>query len=355
VDVTPNKTSCTPKNISPSILHFLNKSSQKSNTTTVTSSNYCNISKSNDTDARTVKENEHSDKTDSGAIDRKTSDHNSVSVSVETSLNVTNNDTNESDVKSIDSKSRLPCKRKLVCDYEDENPRKRQNVRELEFQSPKKTECSGGNIVKSPWKCDENPQKWLHTCNSAASRPIGSPRKRCEVLKQISTTTSSPTKCSKSSSQSVPAHVRTNLFETFQSPTVNLPNLVVEGTVRDINVHFNQCDKENSPKMDWLTKKRLEKESESVTTLLTKDSGSSKLNKTKLISQECSLLRKDSKSPRTNKKNKSQEEMLLRKSLSSPCPSKGCNSQEDDLSLKEVEYFVFIEYEHQVSNFSAIS
>jgi hypothetical protein len=175
------------------------------------------------------------------------------------------------------------------------------------------------------------------------------------VLKQISTTTSSPTKCSKSSSQSVPAHVRTNLFQTFQSPTVNLPNLVVEGTVKDINVHFKQCDKENSPKMDWLTKKRLEKESESVTTLVTKDSGSSKFNKIKLISQECSLLRKDSKSPRTNKKNKSQEEMLLRKSLSSPFPSRGCNSQEEDLSLKKVVYFVFIEYEHQVSNFSAIS
>jgi hypothetical protein len=63
----------------------------------------------------------------------------------------------------------------------------------------------------------------------------------------------------------------------------------VEGTVKDINVHFKQCDKENSPKMDWLTKKRLEKESESVTTLVTKDSGSSKFNKIKLISQECSL------------------------------------------------------------------
>jgi hypothetical protein len=50
-----------------------------------------------------------------------------------------------------------------------------------------------------------------------------------------------------------------------------------------------------------------------------------------------------------------QEEMLLRKSLSSPFPSRGCNSQEEDLSLKKVEYFVFIEYEHQVSNFSAIS
>ena len=345
MDVTPNKTSCTPKNVSPSILHFLNKSSQKSNTI-VTSSNDSNISKSNDTITRTVKENEHSDKTDNGAINRKTSDQNSVSVSVETSLNVTNEDTNESDVKSIDSKSRLPCKRKLVCDYEDENPRKRQNVRELEFvmSSPKKTECSGGNIVKSPWKCDENPQKWLHACNSVASPPIGSPRKRCEVLKQISTPTNSPTKCSKSSSsQSVPAHVRTNLFETFRSPTVDLPNLVVEGTVRDINVHFKQCDKENSPKiskMDWLTKKRLEKESESVTTLLAKDSGSPKLNKTKLVSQECSLLRKDSKSPRTNKKNKSQEEMLLRKSLSSPYPSRGCNSQEDESSLKEVEYFI---------------
>jgi hypothetical protein len=64
-------------------------------------------------------------------------------------------------VKSIDSKSHLPCKRKLVC--EDENPRKRQNVREHEFvmSSPKKMECSGENIVKSPWKCDENPQKWF--------------------------------------------------------------------------------------------------------------------------------------------------------------------------------------------------
>ncbi|VDI80479.1 denticleless [Mytilus galloprovincialis] len=299
VEITPNKIPCTPKTVSPSILHFLSKSAQKAT---------C-------------------DKIDK--LDNKSN----VTESTKSIDNSCDNIISQSTSKSVlvkcneESMTRVSCKRKLVCDdEEDDNPRKRHNIGDQDFvlSSPNKPSTSSTNVMRSPWKCDDNPQKWLQTSKMAS--PIGSPRKRCAILLEKSTTDNSPSKLSLAATpKSVPSHVKTKLFNS--SPTVNLPNLVEEGTVRDINVNFKKCDKENSPKkskIDWLTKKRLEKETESPN--LRKDFGSPRLRKTKSISQDTSAFKKDSYSPKINKKNKLKED----KTLSSPCRVKGNNSQEED-------------------------
>ncbi|CAC5391611.1 DTL [Mytilus coruscus] len=299
VEVTPNKIPCTPKTVSPSILHFLSKSAQKA------------------TCDKTAKLDNKSDLTEGSksidnSCDRNISQNTSKSVLV---------------MCNEESKTRVSCKRKLVCDdEEDDNPRKRPNIgdQDFVFSSPNKPSTSA-NVMRSPWKCDDNPQKWLQTSKMAS--PIGSPRKRCSVLLEKSTTDNSPSKLSfPATPQSVPSHVKTKLFNS--SPTVNLPNLVEEGTVRDINVNFKKCDKENSPKkIDWLTKKRLEKESESAN--IRKELGSPRLRKTKSISQDISAF-KNSNSPKINKKSKLKEDMTLRAEISSPCRVRGNNSQEED-------------------------
>ena len=48
--------------------------------------------------------------------------------------------------------------------------------------------------------------------------------------------------------------------ETISSPTVNLPNLVKEGSVNKINIFYKKSDKENSPqKLNWLSQIRQQK------------------------------------------------------------------------------------------------
>lgn len=49
-------------------------------------------------------------------------------------------------------------------------------------------------------------------------------------------------------------------LESVSSPTVNLPNLVKEGSVSKINIFYKKCDKENSPqKLNWLSQIRQQK------------------------------------------------------------------------------------------------
>lgn len=226
---------------------------------------------------------------------------------------------------------RVSCKRKLVCDEIDDNPLKRQNTGDVDIAltSPIKPSTSNATI-RSPWKCDENPEKWLLPCTSKS--PIGSPHKKC-VLNEVPSTINSPRK-SESVPTSVPSHVKTKLF----SPplTVNLPNLVLEGTIRDRNVNLKNCDKENSPKcrkIDWLTQKRLEKEYEIACTI--KDFSSPKAVKSLNDQTDGGRHKKEYNSPKVNKKTK------LKDISSDFSSSQETDSQDTDSTPKKAIEVIF--------------
>lgn len=57
-----------------------------------------------------------------------------------------------------------------------------------------------------------------------------------------------------------PESRKSSSLESVSSPTVNLPNLVKEGSVNKINIFYKKCDKENSPqKLNWLSQIRQQK------------------------------------------------------------------------------------------------
>lgn len=156
---------------------------------------------------------------------------------------------------SIFKGNRLPCKRKLIDeDSEDsgsfERFTKRQRVQEspikvAELRSPRKLE-----IKQSPKKLDFTQSACLQKDKSM--NPLsGSPRLPRSPL------TSKP--CL--SAINIDPESRTSSsLESVSSPTVNLPNLVKEGSVNKINIFYKKCDKENSPqKLNWLSQIRQQK------------------------------------------------------------------------------------------------
>ena len=77
---------------------------------------------------------------------------------------------------------------------------------------------------------------------------------------QVSRSPLTPRLCPLSSSSNVADRISCGPTETMASPTVNLPNLVKEGSVNKINIFYKQSDKENSPqKLNWLSQIRQQK------------------------------------------------------------------------------------------------
>lgn len=157
--------------------------------------------------------------------------------------------------KSIFHGNRLPCKRKLIDNDEESGSFERFNkrpkiqdspVKGAEWKSPRKLE-----IKQSPRKFDSKKQCFsdfsAHNGKNANSVIDSLQSQRCPLATRLG-----PLKTN--------SVVKTNAFgqiESISSPTVNLPNLVREGSVNKVNMFYKQSDKENSPqKLNWLSQIR---------------------------------------------------------------------------------------------------
>ncbi|KAK3092677.1 hypothetical protein FSP39_005770 [Pinctada imbricata] len=164
---------------------------------------------------------------------------------------------------SIFGNEKLPCKRKLV-DDEDEsdkvevNPAKRRHIN----NSPIKSYSSSPKKFESPRKA-QSPRKLEIKCSP--HKAMLSPELQGRVLRNIgpslASRLNSPEKLD-SDCKDINTLRKLSSFVP-QSPTVNLPNLVLEGSVNKVNLHNRTEEKENCAikqgKKDWLTKLRLEK------------------------------------------------------------------------------------------------
>ncbi|XP_048733869.1 denticleless protein homolog isoform X2 [Ostrea edulis] len=157
--------------------------------------------------------------------------------------------------KSIFQGNRLPCKRKLIDNDEESGSFERFNkrpkiqdspVKGTEWKSPRKLE-----IKQSPRKFDSKKQCFsdfsAHNGKNTNSVSDSLQPQRCPLAARLG-----PLKTN--------SVVKTNAFgqiESISSPTVNLPNLVREGSVNKVNMFYKQSDKENSPqKLNWLSQIR---------------------------------------------------------------------------------------------------
>ena len=113
-------------------------------------------------------------------------------------------------------------------------------------------ETVGSNKENKPIKAD---------CNEKCGSTL-SPVKDLRILKNIDTN-SSPEKSEERKEHEVYTPVRSRMFEIntgegVQSPTANLPNLVVDGPVESPR-HTGTDQSKSKKKVDWLTEMRIQK------------------------------------------------------------------------------------------------
>ncbi|XP_061174054.1 denticleless protein homolog [Saccostrea echinata] len=162
--------------------------------------------------------------------------------------------------KSIFQGNRLPCKRKLIDDDgEDSGSFERFTKRQRLQDSPRKV-----TEIRSPRKLEikQSPRKADHARQVFCDFSILKDKNASAVsegsrLLQRSPLATRPAPLMRNTV--VEAQLSKDVGSVL-SPTVNLPNLVKEGSVNKVNIFYKQSDKENSPqKLDWLSQIRQQK------------------------------------------------------------------------------------------------
>ncbi|XP_022328805.2 denticleless protein homolog [Crassostrea virginica] len=212
------------------------------------------------------------------------------------STSVKNSDTGK---VSIFQGNRLPCKRKLINeDSEDSGSFERFAKRQRVQDSPIKV-----SELRSPRKLEikQSPRKIPPTLTGSLQKdPAGG-------CPQVSRSPLTPRLCPLSSSSNVADRISCGPTETISSPTVNLPNLVKEGSVNKINIFYKQSDKENSPqKLNWLSQIRQQK----LETREERSKGSPKR----------ALFEKVAESPRSRSSQSSSSQSSSQEEIRSPVP-----------------------------------